>query len=574
MYHSSRSAHSPHAIQNTQHNAMSRFLLSGLAVLILLCGPVQAQSDDAPGVLVLAPDRGFLGNEKTRDVVKDFREHMSNVGLAFVTYEETASNLKEGLSQIDTEDGAVVLPLFLSSHHALYQSARAAMPVVDGSVTWAEPLGTSYLSEEILFDRVAALSERPEDEALVVVGYGATDAAGADSIRADLRASAQRAAEKHGLAGDGQVVVQYTRSAPEEASRAAIEQATQTVEAATGEHERVLVVPYNLGLQYTSMMSSWAWMKRPLGSIDGVVADGEGVLPHRNVERWLRRTTTTYRPLSPDEVGVIAVPHGSEYNWNETMREGLEPLSDDYRIAEAFSMVDPPVIERAVRRLEADGMKAAVMVRIFSMESNFREKAHYILGLRDTFGVSIMGERFPERIRTHLQMTTLGGLEASPYFAKGLLDRARAISENPSEETVLLLAHGTGSDEKNAHWMDNLRTIADTMRAHGGDAFRDIKVHTWREDWPEKRKKTIPEIQEMVREASETGTALVVPARTTAEGRASQYLEGLDYRYGKGFAPHPQFEAWMREQIETGIDRLQAVPHTPDPATSTAQTSQ
>jgi len=119
--------------------------------------------------------------------------------------------------------------------------------------------------------------------------------------------------------------------------------------------------------------------------------------------------------------------------------------------------------------------------------------------------------------------------------------------------------------------MNNLRTIADTMRAHGGDAFRDIEVHTWREDWPEKRKETIPEIQQMVREASQNGTALVVPARTTAEGRASEYLEGLDYRYGKGLAPHPQFEKWMREQIETGIDRLRAAPQAPDPATTTVQ---
>jgi hypothetical protein len=557
---------------------MPRLLLSLFAGALVFALPVHAQSPGAangdPGVLVLAPDRGFLGNEKTRDVVDDVREHADNVGLAFATVEETESNLDEALSRVNTEHGVVVLPLFLSAHHALYQTAQDAMPAVDGGVTWADPFGASYLSEELLFDRVAALSEQPDDEALVVVGYGATDRAGADSVRADLQASAERAAEKHGLAGSGEVVVQFTRTAPEKASRAAIGQATQTVKAAAGEHERVLVVPYNLGMEYTTMMSSWSWMKRPLQSIDDVVASGEGVLPHPNVERWLRRTTTAHRPLSPEEVGVIAVPHGSEYNWNETMREGLAPLTDDYRIAEAFSMVDPVVVKRAVRDLEADGYKAAVMVRIFSMRSNFQEKSHYILGLQETFGTSIMGVSFPKRIRTHLQMTTLGGLEASPYFAKGLLDRAQAISENPSEETVLLLAHGTGSDAKNARWMDNLRTIADTMRAHGGDAFRDIKVHTWREDWPEKRKETIPEIQQMVREASENGTALVVPARTTSQGRASEYLEGLDYRYGKGLAPHPQFEAWMREQIETGIDRLQAAPQTPDPATTTAGDAQ
>lgn len=549
---------------------MSRFLLSVLAILAVLAAPVHAQSDASPGgdpgVLVLAPDRGFLGNEKTRDAMADFREHASNVGLAFATYEETRSNLNEALSTIDTEHGVVVLPLFLSAHRALYQTARNAMPAVDSGVAWAAPFGTSYLSEEVLFDRVAALSERPGDEALVVVGYGATATEGADSIRPGLKASAQRAAEKHGLAGGGEVVVQYARAAPEKASLAAIGRATKAVTAAANKHERVLVVPHNLGMQYTTMMSSWSWMQRPLQSIDDVVASGEAVLPHTNVERWLRRTTTAHRPLSRDEVGVIAVPHGSEYNWNETMREGLAPIAD------AYTLVDPTVVERAVRTLEQDGMKAAVMVRIFSMESSFQEKAHYVLGLQDTYGGG-MGGRFPERIRTRLQMTTLGGLEASPHFAKGLLDRAQAISETPSEETVILLAHGTGSDDENAHWMNNLRTIADTMRAHGGDAFRDIEVHTWREDWPEKRKETIPEIQQMVREASRNGTALVVPARTTAEGRASEYLEGLDYRYGKGLAPHPQFEKWMREQIETGIDRLRAAPQAPDPATTTAQTT-
>lgn len=549
---------------------MPRFLLSALTIMLLLIGPVHAQSSDEPGVLVLAPDRGFLGNEKTRDVVDAVREHTSNVGLAVATYEETQSNLNEALSTIDTDDGVVVLPLFLSAHHALYQEARDAMPGVEGGVQWAAPFGQSYLSEEVLFDRVKALSERPRDEVLMVVGYGATSQTQADSIQKTLRPAVERAAAKHGL-DTSSVAVQYTRTAPAEASRRAMKATAKQVRAAAQGHERVLVVPYNLGMQYTSMMSSWLWMQRSLQSIDGVVASGEGVLPHPNVERWVRRTATAHRPLSPDDVGVIAVPHGSEYNWNETMREGLAPLTDDYTIAEAFSMVDPVVIKRAVRDLEEKGMKAAVMVRIFSMESNFKEKAHYVLGLQRTFGRSIMGERFPERIRTHLQMTTLGGLEASPHFAKSLLDRAQTISKTPSEETVILLAHGTGSDEKNAHWMGNLRTIADTMQAHGGDAFRDIKVHTWREDWPEKRKETIPKIQEMVRRASQDGTALVIPARTTAEGRASEYLDGLDYRYGKGFAPHPEFEAWMREQIETGIDHLQAAPRSQGQGTMSAQ---
>lgn len=535
------------------------FLLAGLFWAL----PVHAQpaptASDGPAVLVLAPDRGFLGNEKTRDAVVALREHAPNVGLAFATSEKTAENLGKALAALDTGGGVVVLPLFLTEHHALYRAARRAMPEVAENAQWAAPLGQSYLAEEVLFDRVAALSERPEGETLVVVGYGAETAAEADSIRAALRPAAERAAAKHGLSGS-EVVVQYARSASEEAAQQAMQAAVEEIRAAAERHERVLVVPYNLGMEYTTMMSSLSGLRRPLRGVEGVVLGGEGVLPHPNVERWLRRTTTAHRPLAPDEVGVVVIPHGSDYNWNETMREGLAPIKEDYNVAEAFSMVDPVVVERAVRQLEADGMKAAVVVRIFSMESSFRDKARYVLGLEEDYAGG-MGGRFPERIRTHLQMTTLGGLEAHPHFAKGLLDRARAVSTDPERETVILLAHGSGSDAENARWMKNLQTLADTMRTHGGDAFRDIKVHTWREDWPEKRKETIPAIREMVREAGANGgTALVIPARTAAQGRAAAYLDGLDYRYGEGLAPHPAFEAWVREQIETGIQQLQGRP--------------
>jgi len=61
-----------------------------------------------------------------------------------------------------------------------------------------------------------------------------------------------------------------------------------------------------------------------------------------------------------------------------------------------------------------------------------------------------------------------------------------------------------------------------------------LEVHTWREDWAEEQKKTMPEIQQTVRGVAEDGTVLVTPVRTTTQDRASEYLEDLDYRYGKG----------------------------------------
>lgn len=538
-------------------HAMSRLfrgLLIALVALAALSAGAQAQT---PSYLVLAPDRGFLGNEEMRDVFDAFQAHEPSSALAFVTHEKTEDNLDTALGTLESTQNVVALPFFLSAHHTLYRKAEAVL--VDRDVQMAAPFGQSYLAEEILFDRVEALSKRPGDEALVVVAYGAETAADAEGIRADLAPLVERAQQKYGLASQ-QVVVDYARSASEDASAAARRAITEQVQAAADAHDRVLVVPFNLGMRYTTMMASWMWTKRSLRGIDGMVADGAGVLPHDNALRWLRRTATAHQPLAQDDVGVILVPHGSDYNWNERMRESLAPLADTHTVAHAFSMVDPHVVERAVRDLEAQGVKAAVLVRIFSLEANFRSTAEYILGLAPTHEGG-MGGHFPNRIESHLQFTTLGGLEDSPLFAQALLDRAQGLSTNPSQETVILLAHGTGSDARNDHWMENLATIADTMRARGGDAFRNIKMHTWREDWPELRKETIPAIRQLVKDASAgDGTAIVIPARTTAQGPAEAYLGDLDYRYGTGFAPHPLFVEWLRMQVETGIKQLNQRP--------------
>src|SRR5690606_12778656 len=87
--------------------------------------------------------------------------------------------------------------------------------------------------------------------------------------------------------------------------------------------------------------------------------------------------------------------------------------------------------------------------------------------------------------------------------------------------------------------------------------YRDIRYHTWREDWPEKRAVTVPEIRGMVEQASENGgTALVIPVRTAAQGPARDFMPDLEFKVGRGFAPHPEFAAWVREQIEEGIRRI------------------
>lgn len=522
----------------------------------------RAQSAE-PAFLVLAPDRGFLGNEETQDLLTSVREQLPNVALAFATHEKTRNNLEVALSGLrggDPHRKVVVLPLFISANEALYRAA-AEILVEDPNVTVAEPFGTSYLAEETLFDQIEKLlGERGHADHgagspvhLVVLADGAADAADASAIRADLEPLSRRAVERFGLSS-GAVTVLTSRRSDE--GREAFAEAVAGIREASQGHGDVLLVPLNFGLRLTTMMSHWNWVEMGLHHADNVVKGEPELSAHPNVRRWLLRSAAAYSPLSRDEIGVIFVPHGSDYNWNEMMRQGLAPLRQEYVTEDAFSMVDSYVVERAVRKLEDRGMKAAVVVRIFSLESSFKEQAEYILGLQaEPPAGGHMG--MPDRIESHLLFHTLGGVEAHPRFSQALIDRIHEISTEPSLETVILLAHGTGDDAENDYWMKNLETIADYIRRNDPNTYRAIKFHTWREDWPEKRAVTIPEIRAMIEAANEDGgAALVIPVRTNEQGPARSLVPDLDFRYGYGFAPHPEFTEWTREQIEAGIDVL------------------
>lgn len=125
----------------------------------------------------------------------------------------------------------------------------------------------------------------------------------------------------------------------------------------------------------------------------------------------------------------------------------------------------------------------------------------------------------------------------------------------------MLVAHGTGSDRSNDIWVENLARLANHMRNIGGDQFRSIEYGTWREDWPDKRDIWVERIRGYVAKAGEDGgTALVIPARTNAQGPEDKFLKGLKYVHGEGFAPHPLFAKWVESQVQLGVEALARKP--------------
>lgn len=548
-----------------------------------------------PAPLIIAPDRGFQGNEEIRDALEAFTQGTAGE-IVFVTDERTGDTLRRAMKRLD-EAGArevVALPLFMSASDPCWllaqrclqdwtNTAPASAPRLAGQ---ARVFGQSYFAVEVLADRFRAIAN-PAGRDVVVVGCADASESG-QRMETDWQRIATLAAEGFGFKSVRALI--WPANFQDEGGEA-FKSAQRALADLVINGERVAVVPFHLGKKFDGMMTFNASLRSKLPkAAEWIESD---VTPHSALTDWIAREVNRQTPFRDEDVGVVFLAHGSDYHWNETMRDAVVSLTDRYKIEFAFSMADPPLIERAVRKLEQRGARAIVVVRVFGLADSFERNVKRALGLDVEEAFALRGpldealcspdprlqtNRAPAAVAVHNQedhhghghmagpqprirssalLATVGGLEAHPFFAAALLDRAKALSKDPADETVILVAHGSGDDATNEHWRRLLESLATQMRTNGGANFRTIRVGTWREDWPDKRAPELAAIRSMVEEASRNGgRALVIPARTSAEGSERELLKGLDFDLGTGFAPHPLFARWVEEQIHEGTDML------------------
>lgn len=525
-------------------------ILASAAALAFMITPKAATV--ATGFVVAAPDRGFMGNEETRDAFASIDDAYP-AELVFVTDERGQEYFDTAVERLRDEDVSriVVLPLYLSDAHPDFDTLRTYISAQKIHVDIGRIFGRSVAAPIVLADRLRAITKNSGD--IFVTGETMKTAAQAESLRADLEriANAVRA-EFPELA-----ISTITWSEDDGGMEAGMKNLPAGA----------TVLPFHFGSKLDSMMAETAYLQ--YAAPDHVAVIDSEITPHPAVAAWLQREAARNTMLPDERIGVVIHAHGSDFHWNETMRKATAALAGNHLVEYAFSMGDPPTLERALRRLEERGAKAAVVVRIFGLERSFRDGIDRFIGsdYENCTPVNASahhhghGESAPSpRLLASMPVVSVGGIEDHPYFAEALLDRAQELSEDPAHETVILVAHGVGDDKGNAYWIRLLESLRTQMLATGADAFRAIHVATWREDWPDKRAAAVAHIRELIQQASANGgRALLIPARTTSTGNARELIPDLDYALGSGFAPHPLFVRWLEEQVSAGIRNLHSM---------------
>lgn len=525
-----------------------------------MASPPLAFGETKTGFLVLAPDRGFLGNQEIRAVVNEFH----------AAYFATLALVGQGYTGVDGEYSAyftravrelrqagatelVIIPMFLSDTDPLLMKARAALPVYAQGIPlrWAPAMIQSYLISQIVLDRVQAISRQPETERLILIGIGATDEATERSLKSDIE-TLLAYVQRYLRFSESQAIVYYDRQA--KGAEEKNEKSNQQVLSQIARQGRTLIVPAFIGPKFDESMALTTWLGKRFQPLN-VAYQPEELLPHPNVLLWLKQTANRYWAAQPSEIGVVIMPHGSTQPWNDAVEEIIEPLKTKYRIEMAYGMGDPGIIQAAVSRLEEEGIKRIVFVRMYALSYQMKDKTDYMLGLTEQPpSHADHGGIPPKQIRSAALFSTFGGYEEFPEIATVLCERITEISSTPSTETVIVVAHGEKADEGNETWLSVMNRNIERMKANPScNGFKAVHAATVREDWPDLREKAVADVRKLIEESGRNGRVLVIANRLYGSGPYQKMFKGLEFQMNSKGLVHPVIRQWLEAGIQQTI---------------------
>lgn len=280
---------------------------------------------------------------------------------------------------------------------------------------------------------------------------------------------------------------------------------------------------------------------------------------------------------SSEKVGIVLLAHGGRQNWNEEVSKVAVNVDKTIMTEVAFGMATKRNIQNAIEKLVSRGATRIVAVPLFvSSNSSVVTSTEYLLGLRaeapkdlalfakmdhgsgsasgghdshasHTAATPAFDPTTPIKASVPVKMSP--ALNDHRIVADILTARAKAISTDPTNEAVILVAHGPVSDETNRLWLRDMGSLVERMRP--ANEFHRIDYLTVRDDAPEPiRSQATEELRRVVKKAlDEKKRVLIVPLLISYGGieeGIKKRLEGLEYTMGtQALLPDERLVDWV-----------------------------
>lgn len=261
-------------------------------------------------------------------------------------------------------------------------------------------------------------------------------------------------------------------------------------------------------------------------------------------------------------VGTVILAHGGDRGWNDQVRAIAAEVRTGGPVEVSFLMGPEAPAHRfqdaAARLVEKGAREIVVVPLLVSSHSGHYEQIRWLVGATDSLSETMQHHLHHagiDRATVSVPVRMARAIDDSPEVARVLAERALAIEAAPTGSALFLMGHGPNESEEHAAWMENLRVVADSVKARTG--FRDVKVGLVRDDAPPAvRAEAVRAIRETITlQHQATGKPVVVVPVLVSRGQVSTVkfprdLAGLPVVYrGETLLPHPGLARWVEARV-------------------------
>ena len=267
---------------------------------------------------------------------------------------------------------------------------------------------------------------------------------------------------------------------------------------------------------------------------------------------------------SGGELGVLVVAHGSDEDlWCQQVRQVVANISLPYPVELGFlEFVPNESIDDAVERLESQGVRDIIAVPLFvSSYSSHIQEIEYVLRLRDSLS---SGDDLA-RVNTTANITMTRALDDHSLLAYILADRIAEVCQEPANETVVILSHGTVNAEDIRSQVCCQSWLAEEVKAYlrywasPSIKLRDVKyafIHGNQTLYPDLTVESVMRNASKAGGSSEDGNKsvivlpLMIAGGTITDSQIPKILEGYGCRYDRAtLASHPNLARWIENRV-------------------------
>ncbi len=249
--------------------------------------------------------------------------------------------------------------------------------------------------------------------------------------------------------------------------------------------------------------------------------------------------------------GILILAHGVNDSGDQILFNEIAPLAKSYTTSIAFgmSMMTSKHISCALTRMRENNAETIHVIPLTESPYNtLIRQWRYAFGLESKYTYSDI------ELIDSAAVNFLEPINDHRYAREIVYEHAMEISEDPQEETVIIVAHGPIDTEDNAKQLRIMQTIADHVKRKG-NFYNVIPLSLQDDADPDTRSENVRRFRNLVEENSLAKKRnLVVTNLMSSEGiqsRIKSDLSGLEYIFNeKGITSHPFFIRWVEETVE------------------------